>query len=68
MINYIVSHKDNPSAPYTGSLWSKIELEPEHFEYVEDAIEVAAIFNSITKSVNFLTITTMDKYPQKEEL
>ena len=68
MIKYIVSHKNNPSVPYTGNLWSKIELEPERFKYVEDAIEVAAIFNSITKSVNFLTITTMDKYPHKEKL
>ena len=67
-INYTVSHVSNPNVPYTGDLWIKIKLEPECFKYVEDAIEVASIFNSITKSAKYLAITTMDTYPNKEEL
>ena len=65
---YYIANRNDPSTPYHGGLWSEIELEPEYYIYIEDAIEVASIFNSITKSDNYL-INYMDStYPFKEEL
>lgn len=55
-MRYAVTITVDPNVPYMGSLWDEVELEPETYEYIEDAMEVAHIFNSVTESSSFIVI------------
>jgi hypothetical protein len=58
-MRYTVNNITDPFIPYIGALWEEVELLPESYEYIEDALEVAHIFNSATKSSSF--IVTLQK-------
>lgn len=53
---YAVTTTFDSSVPYMGTLWDQVELEPETYEYIEDAMEVAHIFNTATASSNFIVV------------
>lgn len=50
---FYVTTFNNYGTQYVGSLWSEIGLQAEVYEYIEDAVEVANIFNSATNSDDF---------------
>lgn len=55
-MRYAVTTTTNPETPYVGTLWDEIQLPFEVFSYIEDAMELAFIFNSATKSSDFMVV------------
>ncbi len=55
-MRYAVTITVGPNVPYMGSLWDEVELHPETYEYIEDAMEVAYIFNTATESSSFIVV------------